>query len=332
MNETQIVRTALERLRHHADIKATWKPGIPKLDGELFIMLANRRVRFYAEVKNELRQYHLPELTALAKKYQPLMVIAENIFPTLKKILRERNINYLDTAGNIYIRTKQDHIFIDGNKAATGKKPVTNRAFTKTGLKTVFYLLFRPETLNMPYRHLAYATDVALGNIKNVMEGLNQAGFILQIDENTSILKNKKALFDRWLTGYREILKPTLMIDRYRFWNPDNLKNWQRLKFEQGENSWGGEPAAEHLTNYLVPQHLTVYTTRKSPLVTNWKLIPDEEGDVLIYTKFWRDAVQDTKQFAPTLLVYADLLLTDDPRCLETAKKIYEKYLQHEFE
>jgi hypothetical protein len=30
--------------------------------------------------------------------------------------------------------------------------------------------------------------------------------------------------------------------------------------------------------------------------------------------------------------VYADLLLTNDPRCLETAGMIYDKYLKNEFE
>lgn len=68
----------------------------------------------------------------------PLWVIAERIFPalkeTLQETLRENKIGYLDTAGNIYVNTPEQFVWLDGHKATETKKPVTNRAFTKTGL------------------------------------------------------------------------------------------------------------------------------------------------------------------------------------------------------
>ncbi|AYD46461.1 type IV toxin-antitoxin system AbiEi family antitoxin [Arachidicoccus soli] len=33
-------------------------------------------------------------------------------------------------------------------------------------------------------------------------------------------------------------------------------------------------------------------------------------------------------QIVPYLLVYTDLVLTDDPRCIETAKITYKQYLK----
>lgn len=157
------------------------------------------------------------------------MIIAENIFPTLKQILRDKKIAYLDAAGNIYVHTDTNFIWIDGNKPVEEKKTVTNRAFTKTGLKTVFYLLINKDAVNMPHRKLAEATDVALGNIKNVIEGLKDAGFILQVNDTTLKLQNKKALFERWITGYRETLKPKLLLGTYKFWDKYKLHNWQKL-------------------------------------------------------------------------------------------------------
>lgn len=82
------------------------------------------------------------------------------------------------------------------------------------------------------------------------------------------------------------------------------------------------------LTNHLVPAGLTVYTHQNNELVTKWTLVPDEKGNVHVYEKFWKDEELDRHPYAPPLLVYADLMLTNDPRCQETAAMIYNKYLR----
>jgi hypothetical protein len=93
----------------------------------------------------------------------------------------------------------------------------------------------------------------------------------------------------------------------------------------------GGEPAAEVLTNYLTPEVLTVYTEKgRAALMPKWAIIPDEKGNVQVYQKFWKDEEWDEQKLAPPLLIYADLMMTGDPRCQETAKIIYDKYLVHE--
>ena len=90
----------------------------------------------------------------------------------------------------------------------------------------------------MPHRKLAEVTGVALGNIKNVIEGLREAGFIIQINATTLKLQNKHALLDRWIAGYREILRPALQLGTYKFWDKNKTQNWQTLKVEVGEDMW----------------------------------------------------------------------------------------------
>ena len=331
MNENQILHKALEQLAAQTGIQGKWKPATKELDGELDLYTPPNNLHLFVAIKRELRQHHLPHLFAMAEKYRPLMIVAENIFPTLKQILRDKKIAYLDTAGNIYAHTDTNFIWIDGNKPVEEKKTVTNRAFTKTGLKTVFYLLLNKEAINMPHRKLAEATEVALGNIKNVIEGLRDAGFILQVNDTTLKLQNKKALLERWITGYRETLKPALAIGRYKFWDKNKAQNWQTLQIEKEEGVWGGEPAADLLTNYLAAENLSLYTNQEAVLVRGWTLIPDAKGNIQFYKKFWKDETIDNDKYAPPLLVYADLMLTDDPRCQETAQIIYEKYISDEF-
>jgi hypothetical protein len=332
MNENQIVTKALEQLNNYTGIQGKWKQGPGELDGEIDLHFTAGDQHFFVEVKKELRQHQLPQIFEMAEKNWPFMVIAENIFPTLKKTLRDKKIGYLDTAGNIYTDTPNHFVWIDGNKPAEEKRPVANRAFTKTGLKTVFYLLLRDDNINMPHRALAAATEVALGNIKNVMEGLKEAGFLLKINDTTLKLQHKKKLLDRWMTAYKEKLKPALLVGTYRFWDKNKFQEWQNLPLNAGEGVWGGEPAADMLTNYLVPANLTLYTNQKTEVARKWTLIPDDQGNVQLYKKFWTDTQFDKEKYAPPLLVYVDLLLTNDPRCEETAAMIYDKYLKHEFE
>jgi hypothetical protein len=180
-----------------------------------------------------------------------------------------------------------------------------------------------------------------LGNINNVITGLKEAGFILQMDQRTMQLQNKRDLLDRWVDGYRETLKRALHIGDFQFHRPESFTNWKKLTIQKEDTQWGGEGAAEVLTNYLNPGTLTLYTTRiKGELITILKMLPKENGPVKVYQKFWTDpdlrflknAKDDTPNMVvPLLLVYADLVITDDPRCLETAEMIFDQYLKDEF-
>lgn len=333
MNESDVVIKGLTSLKAHTGMAGTWKPLKSEIDGEIDFLFENKKLRMYAEVKKGLRNFQLPQILEMAKKYKPLLVVADRIFPQLKEVLRENKIGYLDGAGNIYLNTSEMFVWMDGNKHTETEKPVTNRAFTKTGLKTVFYLLLRENNINLSYRDLAMATNVALGNIKNIITGLKEAGFILSVNNKEMLLQNKKGLLDRWIAGYRETLKPSLFLGNFRFFKNDNFTNWQNLTVKPGETIWGAEPAADLITNYLNPEILTIYTSeKKASLMPEWKLLPDESGNVRIYEKFWNDPETDKLPYAPMLLVYADLIITDDSRCIETAERIYDQYLKDEFE
>jgi hypothetical protein len=284
----------------------------------------------YAEVKKELRPYHLGQLEILAQKYTPLMVIAETIFPTLKEELRKKEIGYLDGAGNLFLQTNNIYVWMDGNKPVKAATTTTNRAFTKTGLRVVFYFMLTPEAINFTYRKIADATGIALGNVRNIIEGLREAGHILQVTKKEMKLVDKRELLERWITGYRETLKPTLLLGEYNMANPEGLRDWQSLATDLGETYWGGEPGADYLTNYLTPAELTIYTTQdKVYLMKKWRLVPAKHGRIKIYKKFWEDHTTEDKLYAPPLLIFADLIITNDPRCAEVAEMVYEKYLLH---
>ena len=107
----------------------------------------------------------------------------------------------------------------------------------------------------------------------------------------------------------------------------DDLLAWKDLKLDTTKTVWGGQPAGDLLTNYLHPAEFTIYTDEsRNELIKNYKLIPDEKGNLKVYQKFWKwdNSTQNT---APSLIVYTDLMVISDRRCIETAQKIYDEYL-----
>ncbi|HUN04731.1 MAG TPA: type IV toxin-antitoxin system AbiEi family antitoxin, partial [Niabella sp.] len=75
----------------------------------------------------------------------------------------------------------------------------------------------------------------------------------------------------------------------------------------------------------------TLYTMEaRTELIKNYRLVPDEKGNVKAYKQFWKQDDATTNVVNP-LLVYADLIITGDRRCLDTAKKVYDEYLQDKF-
>ena len=337
--ETQIVELALENLQKNTGITGVWKPIARKeIDGKVELKLNNKTVKINAEIKKELRGHQLQQTLALAETFHPLMVVAQNIFPKIKEELRKNGVAYLETNGNIFLNQDGNFIWLDLHKALPAKEEKVNRAFTKTGLKVLFYFLLNEGLLNLTYRDIAALADVALGNINYVITGLKEQNFLIKLDENQYKLQSKKELFEKWIIEYEKKMKPTLEIGTFRFAKADDFLNWQNLPLNTERTKWGGEPAGDLLTNYLKPKELTLYTTEeKNELIKNYRLIPDARGNVKIYQKFWRDDVANAyhklKRYdvTPPLLVYTDLMNTNDRRCIETAEKVYERYLQDEF-
>lgn len=334
MEEEQIIQDALEQLEAHTGIDATVTAAPnPEVDGVIHFTVDGKAHMLYVEVKKYVRGHQIAHLINLKTKYDPLLVITKHVYPKLKEELRKENIAYLETNGNMYYRGRELFLWLDGQKntAAADTKEKTGRAFTKTGLKLVFHFLLQPDLVELTYREIAQRTGIVFGNINVIMNDLKQQGFLIQLDKNRYQLQNKKKLLERWMAGYDEKLKPALKLGNFRFLKDEDFIQWKNIPLARMKTWWGAEPAADLFTNYLKPGELTLYTLEtKQDLIRHYRLIPDEKGPVKVYNKFWNyDEVNDN--VVPPLLVYVDLMNTGDRRCIETAQKIYEQFLQNEF-
>lgn len=162
------------------------------------------------------------------------------------------------------------------------------------------------------------------------MKELEDLNFILKT-KLKRVLKSKPKLLERWVVAYQDVLRPRLVKKQMRFINFESARNWQQLPLDQEEgiSLWSGEPAAAILTNQLSPEKFSIYTSESwQNIGQDLGLVPDNNGTVEILQLFWKDN-NNTKQVAPAILVYADLIGSGYGRNIEMAKMILEDELQH---
>jgi hypothetical protein len=331
INNKKIPQNVLHRLAEITGWKATQEGD------RLMLKTKGTTYGWNLVVRKGLRNMHLPTIEKEMTNHQPGLLITDHLLPGVRERLRINGFNYLDDTGNIFLKGEGLLILVE---AGGGEKPkaqakVENRAFTKTGLPLVFDILQDTDRLKKTRRELAELYGMAVGNVHNVLEGLQHGGYLI----GTGTTRNKqyrvidrRKLLDAWIKAYGEELKPDLYVGSFRFLRDEGPETWKALSFRNERTVWGGEPAADLLTNYLRPGDLTIYTEEEGRhLLKTYRLVPDEAGAIKVYRKFWHYEDKPTPGVAPALLIYADLLLTGDPRCIETAQKIYDEYLREKF-
>jgi hypothetical protein len=261
---------------------------------------------------------------------RPIILIAEYISKKATEELRKRDINYIDIAGNAFIKCNALMIFIEGQKKTKKEKTNQSRAFQEAGLKILFHLLNKPEHLQDSYRKIAENADVSIGSVSNVMAELEDLNFLLKTN-NKRVLKNTTELLERWIVEFNDVLRPRITRKKMRSIDNNIQNQWQNVNthINNGYFQWGGEPGGALLTNNLRPEKFTLFTDLElSEVAKSLKLTPSESGDVEILFKFWKSENNNTG-VVPALLIYADLMNSGFGRNIETAKKILENELSY---
>ena len=199
----------------------------------------------------------------------------------------------------------------------------TGRTFQPGGLKVVFALLCHAEWAGRPYRDVARHAGVAHGTVGGVMTDLQQLRFIADLDGTRRLIQLER-LLRQWAEAFVRTLRPKLLLGRY---DADPGRKWEDLAPQDYGILVGGELAAWKLTRNLRPQTVTLYGDKvPSRLLLDFKLQPNRDGAVEFVKRFWAFEVDD-EEIVPLPLIYADLLIAGDARCLETADLVYEQIL-----
>jgi hypothetical protein len=287
-----------------------------------------------AWVKNEVRPHQYSEIAERFRNQKNLIIVANKIYPKVKESLRAEGIAYMEVVGNIFLNQQGVYVWIENEKAQTIRNDGGNKAFTKSGVRVVYQFLTYPKILNEPYRTIADKAGVALGNIPGILSSLKDAGFLLKKDKKTFVINRKKELLNKWVDAYAMKLKPSLKVGEFGM---KNGKDWQSINLNAVDSVWGAERAGEFFTNYLRPEHATIYSRLGiAQLIQKYGLIPQKNGPIEVFEMFWEDLpiedyhLNEKLPYVTPILTYADLVQIGDKRCLDTAQMIYDEHIQSE--
>lgn len=323
--EIDILYEAIANLEENTGLKIAVETSREEYDAVIHI---DDQI-FYVETKANVRKSSIGIVLSRLKdqrKNENWLLIADYLAKDVTVTLQQENLNYLDTAGNAFIKAGKLFIFVEGKKKGSIEKKNQSYIFQEVGLKLLLFLISDFENLQLSYRALAEKTNISLGSVSNIFSGLKDGNFIIK-SKNKRVLKNMDVLLERWVIAYNEILKPRVLRKKFRFANessnlllPENIQ----LGF-----LWGGESAANIITGYLKPSNHTIYYDGElSSLLNQLKLIPDNNGNVEVYNTFWTEDLKlKYPKTAPALVVYADLMGTESSRNAEAAKIILDNGL-----
>lgn len=297
-------------------------------DTELNIEINGKVFRYCAEIKNTFT--NIDKMLLLMHKQKlphPPLIVTTHVNAHTAEELIQNCIEFIDTAGNIFINQPPIYILVKGNRPPETRRTPANKPFNPTGLKMIYALLCNPGLENTPLREIAETAKVALGAVGQVIKDLTALGYLIDMGKIGYRLVQKDILFQRWITAYPERLRPKQILGRYK---GEHANWWQQKKLDPLKAKWGGEVAAEKITKYLNPEIITIYTTKEhlDDLLLEYRLKRDPVGEVEILNQFWGyNEKTEHEDLVHPMLIYADLMATGNQRNIETAKIIYEKYI-----
>jgi hypothetical protein len=325
IREQNIIKKAIQNFEEETGLKV-----LPQLYDnkrvDLVIMMKEYEITFTAEVIIYVNRARIGLVATKLKeiKGNPLL-ITEYINADLMDTIKEFGINFIDAAGNAFIKEPPLFINIKGNKLI---KPFTKETKDTTvyaaGLQTIYPLLCNPGLEKNTVREIATKANVAVGTVHTTLKQLEKQGYLIKKENGQKELVNKEMLLRKWTTLYPDKLKQKYLIGRYETSEVDFGDN---IEIRNYDGLWGGEVGANKLTGYIRPQLYTVYIGKKrGEFILRNRLKKNVKGNIELVTKFWGFEDIEYGELTHPILIYADLMATGDPRNIETANIIYEKY------
>lgn len=304
---------------------------ITEKNTEIVLMYHDYELKFDALIVPFIQKEKLGFIKSSLSQFKNIpLIITALVGMDTANLLRKLRINFIDTAGNVFINVPPLLINIKGNRTDVKRKlrpSAFNKertvAFSAGALKIIFTLLCNPDLEKNTYREIAQMADSALGTVHSTIKHLEKIGYLIEQNGTKKII-NKDKLLQQWLNDYPIKLQPKFFYGRFQL---DNIDIIDKLDLKYYSALSGGETAAAMLTNYLRPFIHTLYIKEQfGEFILKNHLKRNINGNFFIYKKFWNFEDDNTENdLVPTILIYADLMITADNRNIETAKLIYEK-------
>jgi hypothetical protein len=263
---------------------------------------------------------------------EPLLLLARYVpAPSAEKLI-EAGINFVDLAGNMHLALNKDYVrTVLGNKETRAQ---SSRILTPARIQLLFALAAKPEAANWSVRQLSDIAGVGKSNVAQLRRQL-VAGGLLKSSKRGYALAPEKELEEELLRGYDRILRPKLLIGRFRTQESAPEALFKKLKPVFGNSSveWSitGGPAASLLQHFYQGIEVPVFVNvLPDEAKRELRMLPDKAGPIIFLRAFgqltrWRN-IQGMDIPHPWL-VYAELMQSEDPRAHEAAALLKREFL-----
>jgi hypothetical protein len=261
----------------------------------------------------------------------PGILFARYVTPRLASDLGEHHVNFVDEAGNCHIELPPGVLIHIVGRAAPARVPRTS--ISVNGYRVLLALLIAPRLLNASVRDLALEAGVGKSTAADALQVLAAIGLLHKTRKGRVL--DTRHLLDRWVAGYADQLRPSLLLARYHPAEKDlavlEAKAEKALARLGVRWAFTGGVAAQRLTGHFRGSATVLHLERRVPeLEAELRLAPSPQGSVTVLVGpgpvvFEAALLSGT---APPVLVYAELLATGGEREREAAEIIRARYLE----
>lgn len=329
-----MLTTRLEEFGVQVEVSSRPHGGFDVSEMDLVLSRGDTQQAFALELKNHATHFDLRHNRRSATESGPLLVGAASVSPRSADAFRRSGVQYIDVAGNASIHFGDVLIDVRGRRsegvATEGVQRRGGNLFSPARAQIVFSLLQWPRLWKKPQRELADAAGVSVGQVNNTLEMFRESGF------GPGGHRRDSELLDLWVASFPSGVGKKLVLATYR----GSIEAFRKVDAEDpvfvGGAALSGELAIEDL---LRPAALTIYVTKLDsmlPVRNRWR--SDGEANITVRRKFWTTPPHETHdddgpltglRNAPAVLVYADLMASDDARVRSVAPEWRKKLAKH---
>lgn len=264
-----------------------------------------------------------------------LLLVARYVPRPTGERLAEAGVNFLDDAGNMNLALGDNY-----HSLVLGKPEIRSAEKRSAGPATIQVLLTlaaQAETRDWPIRQLASVAGVSKTVAAEVRQRLVEEGTLKQGQDGMWKLLHPEAIRERCVSGYSQLLRPRLLINRFRSLEKDADKfvsEFIRIVDQSGKNyALTGGAGAFVLQHFYRGPETAIFVEGITPdIERRAKLLADPRGPIVLLRDFgdpsaFRQLVRGVWVAHP-LLIYLELLQQEDPRAHEAAKRIREEFLK----
>jgi hypothetical protein len=328
IREIPFVRAATVRA---PDVRARHR----RLDGIVVVKTPDDMHELPVELKRTYLTYAtadgvLAQMKALTPK--PWILFAPYIPRPLGQHLAEHDANYMDLAGNCRLVLGNRYVaHVEGRTRERAAEE--RRGLRVPGYQVLFAILAEPELLNATVRRLADAAGTGKTAAAETLRRLQDENLIGEVKGRRFILE-AKILLERWIAGYATHVRPRLLIGTYRTADrdPEALeRHVEEVLADKLTWGFGGGAAAARLARFYRGERTVVHLEKAPPdLQKRLQAQRVDNGPLVLLRAPGQIAFNGVKpRTVHPLLIYTELLVTDDPRAREAANEVWDRHLGH---